>query len=102
VRFIQHDSALEWKNHNHFLTEKFYFGLGRDKFYPSWNGMIKYFSIHFGHGAFITEKFSHHEDFKLSDGLKELFPDFDKIKVLPEEEEEEEESEEGPPEISYE
>jgi hypothetical protein len=58
--------------------------------------MIKHFRIHFGQGAFRTEKFSHHEDFKFKDGLAELFTDFDKLKIVPEVGEEEEEEEEDP------
>lgn len=46
--------------------------LGRDKFYPFWNGKIAHFRLHFGRGAFLTEKFSHQENFAFTKGSEEL------------------------------
>jgi hypothetical protein len=54
--------------------------------------MIKYFRVHYGRGAFRTEKFDH-EGFMFKEGLKELIPDLNKQKIIPPEPEEAEEEE---------
>jgi hypothetical protein len=48
IKFMHKEETLQWKNHNHFLTKKFYVLIGRDSFYPFWNGKICYFRMHFG------------------------------------------------------
>lgn len=37
---------------NHFLGKKFFFNLGRDKFYHFYNGYVAYVRVNLGKGAF--------------------------------------------------
>jgi hypothetical protein len=74
VKLMSKEATLTWSNHNHFLSKKFYVFLGRDAYHPYWNGMIRYFRMHFGRGAYKTEHFGD-EDFALKVGIAELLPD---------------------------
>lgn len=92
IKFMHNEVTLKWTNHNHFLTKKFYVLIGRDKFYPFWNGKIKYFRMHFGRGAFRTEHFGN-EEFALKQGINDLLPDPEFKHIWKPEEENEEEEE---------
>jgi hypothetical protein len=37
---------------NHYLTNQHFLYVGRDKFYPAFNGKISLFKYHFGSGAY--------------------------------------------------
>ena len=40
---------------NHFLNEVVYVNIGKDRFYPSWNGYIGKFTLNLCGGAFLPE-----------------------------------------------
>jgi len=90
IKFMHKEHTIKWETHNHFLTKKFYVLIGRDPFYPFWNGKIAHFRMHFGRGAYRTEYFGS-EEFALTEGIKELLPDPEFKNVWKPDEEAEEE-----------
>lgn len=57
VEFRTRTETLEFKDHDHYLPNKFSLYLGKDKWHATYSGQISYFRFNGGAGAFKTEAF---------------------------------------------
>nr|AWX67867.1 carboxy-terminal crystallin fold protein [Philasterides dicentrarchi] len=57
VKFANSEKVLTWENNWHMLADDATFYLGKDPFYPAFNGDLKNWNVAFGDGAFRTSDF---------------------------------------------
>lgn len=57
VEFRTKTEQASWKDHNHFLPNKFSLYLAKDKWHAAYSGSIAYFRFNGGAGAFSTKDY---------------------------------------------
>lgn len=63
VKWIESEDELNYENVNHYYIQKLYIYIGKDIFYPGFNGKLNYVVVNFGLGAFRNKKkFSDNND----------------------------------------
>ena len=75
VKWTDSEDSLNYVKANHYYAPKFYVTVGKDKFYPGFNGFISFVNFNVGKGSFRKgNDFTHDDDvFGFTVGAKKLF-----------------------------
>jgi len=75
VKWKNNEDSLNFANINHYFAPKFYITVGKDKFYPGFNGFVAYVNFNSGRGSFRKgNDYTHADDFfGFSSGKDKLF-----------------------------
>ncbi|CAD8140693.1 unnamed protein product [Paramecium octaurelia] len=75
VKWTDSEDSLNYDNINHYFAPKFFISVGKDKFFPGFNGFVAYVNFNLGKGSFRKgNDFTHDNDFfGFSTGKDKLF-----------------------------